>query len=189
MSILVSCAIGGFSYVGALCRLECVDIGRYCQLADCVVTLREHPTDWLTSHPFTLANVFRPPYVSNTFTPFQRKPHIVIGNDVRIDHGAKIHMGVTIGNGALIEAGSVVTHDVPPFAIVAGVPARLIRMRLPEQLIARIQQVQWWQYNLIGKQLDWHDPMTALDQIERMVQSGELVPHNPPHYNLGSTPT
>jgi hypothetical protein len=141
--------------------------------------------DWLTSHPFTLGNIFPPPYVGESFATFKRSDHTHIGNDVWIGEGARIRVGVNIGDGAVIGAGSVVTKDVPPFAIVGGVPAKLIRMKFEPAIIERIQAVQWWQYNLIGKAIDWQEPLTALAQIERMAESGEIVPHHLPYFTVG----
>ena len=77
--------------------------------------------------------------------PFeQRKPKPVIGNDVWIARGTTILRGVNIGDGAVIAAGAVVTRDVPPFAIVAGNPARIIRYRFEDDDIRRILARRWW---------------------------------------------
>jgi acetyltransferase-like isoleucine patch superfamily enzyme len=174
---LHNCSIGAFTYLDANCTLQSIVIGRYCQIAANVTTLNEHPVNWLTSHPFTQGNIFPPPYVAETFSPFARSDVTQVGNDVWIGEGAKITLGVNIGDGAVIAAGAVVTKDVPPFAIVGGVPAKVIRMKFAPAVIERIQAVQWWQYNLIGKPVDWQDPLTALTQIEQMAERGEISPH------------
>lgn len=184
-SRLANCSLGAFSYLAGHCLLQNVAIGRYCQIAEYVSILNEHPVDWLTSHPFTLGNIFPPPYVGESFATFKRSDHTRVGNDVWIGEGARICVGVTIGDGAIIGAGAVVTKDVPPFAIVGGVPAKLIRMKFEPAIIERIQAVQWWQYNLIGKNIDWHEPLAALVQIERMAENGEIVPHNLPYFTVG----
>lgn len=181
---LINCSIGAFSYVASHCSLQYIEIGRYCQLGAYVTTLAEHPVDWLTSHPFTYSNTFAPPYTGENLADFDVGDPIRIGNDVWVGNGAQILHGVTIGDGAVIGAGAVVTKDVPPFAIVGGVPAKLIRMKFDDALIERIQAIQWWQYNLIGKSIDWRHPSQALDQIEAMVTSGELVPHQLPFVTI-----
>jgi acetyltransferase-like isoleucine patch superfamily enzyme len=73
------------------------------------------------------------------------KEPVVIGNDVWIGTGAIILRGLSVGDGAVIGAGAVVTKDVPPYAIVAGNPARVIKYRFEEAVIKRIQASKWWE--------------------------------------------
>ena len=68
----------------------------------------------------------------------------IIGNDVWVGYGATILRGVNIGNGAIIGAGAVVTKDVPPYAVVAGVPAKIIRFRFDDNKIDSLQKSNWW---------------------------------------------
>lgn len=75
-------------------------------------------------------------------------PHTTIGNDVWIGWGVLIKGGVTIGNGAVIGARSVVTKDVPPYAVVAGVPAKVIKYRFEQEKIDLLQQLQWWNWDI-----------------------------------------
>lgn len=75
-------------------------------------------------------------------------PHTTIGNDVWIGWGVLIKGGVTIGNGAVIGARSVVTKDVPPYAVVAGVPAKVIKYRFEQEKIDLLQQLQWWDWDI-----------------------------------------
>ena len=70
-----------------------------------------------------------------------------IGHDVWIGHDAIVMPGVKIGTGAAIGSGAVVTKDVPPFAIVVGVPARVLRLRVDEQTAERLQQIAWWNWS------------------------------------------
>ena len=77
---------------------------------------------------------------------WDNKGDIVVGNDVWIGYEAVILSGVTIGDGAIIGARAVVTKDVPPYTIVAGVPARPIRKRFDEETIARLEQLRWWDW-------------------------------------------
>ncbi len=121
-------------------------IGRFCSISDGVVILLggEHRTDWVTTYPF---NILFPDAAG-----FQGHPHtkgdVVIGNDVWIGTGAMILSGVSVGNGAVIGARSLVTHDVPPYGIVGGNPARLIRLRFSESEIALLQEIAWWDWEV-----------------------------------------
>ncbi|TGR67576.1 CatB-related O-acetyltransferase, partial [Mesorhizobium sp. M2D.F.Ca.ET.223.01.1.1] len=72
---------------------------------------------------------------------------ITVGNDVWIGNGAMILPGVEIGDGAIVGAGAVVTKSVPPYAIVGGSPARLIRYRFPEEIISKLLVIQWWRWD------------------------------------------
>lgn len=72
---------------------------------------------------------------------------VSIGNDVWIGFGCYIKAGVSIGSGAIIGAHSVVTHDIEPYTIVAGIPARLIRKRFSDDIISKLEKMQWWDWN------------------------------------------
>ena len=102
-----------------------------------------------------------------------------IGNDVWIGEHATIKAGVKIGDGAIVASGAVVTKDVPPYAIVGGVPARLIRMRFGEDTVKRLLASRWWRYSHTQlSAVDITDPGAVLKEIE----SGSLsaaVPYTP----------
>ena len=94
---------------------------------------------------------------------WDNKGDIVVGNDVWIGYEAVILSGVTIGDGAIVAARAVVTKDVPPYAIVGGVPAKIIRPRFPEDVIKRLQSLRWW---------DW--PEEKLQLHLAAIQSGRV---------------
>lgn len=103
----------------------------------------------------------------------RRSKRIVIGNDVWIGEGVYISRGVTIGDGAVIAARSVIVRDVPPYAIVGGIPARVIRYRFAPEIIERLLKVRWWAYGpAILSDVDWSSPESCLDEIERRVAAG-----------------
>jgi len=123
-----------------------VRIGKFCSIAPHVLILvgGEHRSEWVTTYPFReLWMEAEPPSVSITS---RSKGDVIIQNDVWIGTRAIILSGVTIGNGAVIGAGSVVTRDVPPYAIVAGTPAHLLRMRFNATDIEKLQHIAWWEW-------------------------------------------
>lgn len=177
-----NCAIDAFSYVSPSCILHAVDLGRYCSIGDGVAILSNHPTDRLSTHPFTYESIFAGEHSADasTLLPFTAKlPRTQIGHDVWIGSNVKILSGVTIGDGCIIGAGSVVTKSISPFSIVGGVPAKLIRMRFEDLVIERIQAIRWWQYNLLKVSLPWDDIGQCLDQLELMIESGQFKPYQP----------
>lgn len=159
-------------------------IGRYSSIAEGVAAMgTPHPTDWVSSSPFS--------YVSNPRRPFAEffrdkgmpEPEllnfdhgvrqIVIGHDVWIGGEAMIKQGVEIGHGAVVGARSVVTRNVPPYAIVAGAPARIIRYRFPEALIARLMGLAWWKYTPDQlRPLDLRNPERFADELEGQIAQG-----------------
>lgn len=120
-------------------------IGRYGSIADKVEILLggNHRIDWGTTYPFS---AFRELWPS---APLSEDYHtsrgdVTIGHDVWLGSGAIIMSGVTIGHGAVVAAHAIVTKDVPPYAIVGGNPAKVIRYRFDEQTIADLLDAQWW---------------------------------------------
>lgn len=120
-----------------------VVIGKYCSVAYgvTIVASGEHNYRGVSNFPF--AAVLKGDVDRDTFS----KGPVRIGNDVWIGANATILSGVTIGDGAVVAAGSVVTEPVPPFAIVGGVPAVVIKYRFPAETIERLLRVGWWDWN------------------------------------------
>lgn len=120
-------------------------IGNYCSIASNVTILLggEHHSDWLTTYPFfTLAEEAK-----NLSIDKKSKGDVIIGNDVWIGLNSTILSGVKIGDGAIIGAGSVVTKDVPNYAICAGNPARLIKYRFDSDSIEKLNKIAWWNWD------------------------------------------
>ena len=189
-SIISTVAPGAFLDVGAFCNLSGgtinnVRFGRYCSVASGVVVgPHEHPTDWLTTSRVAYypevngwdALVAGPNLskVQALHRPFPEScPTTEIGPDVWIGQGAFIKSGVTIGAGAIIGARATVLRDVPPYGIVVGTPARVLRLRFPEATVERLLALQWWRYSLYDL---FEAPMdsidAALDTIEALVGCG-----------------
>lgn len=138
--------IGAYSYIGNNTDIECVDIGKFCSIADhCRIGMGGHRLNMLSSSPiFTEAqNGTKSQWIQKDIHAAPEK-RVVIGNDVWVGSHVLINGGVTIGNGAVIGAGAVVVKDVPPYAVVGGVPAKVIRYRFSDEIIAKLEEIQWW---------------------------------------------
>lgn len=118
-------------------------IGRYCSIAGDVHVLLggNHRTDWVTTYPFS--EQWHQHAGKITGHP-SSNGNVVIGNDVWIGERAMILSGVTIGDGAVVGASALVTKDVPPYAIVGGNPARIIRYRFDPATIKKLLAIRWW---------------------------------------------
>lgn len=124
-------------------------IGKFCSIACGVKFLfnsANHTLKSLSSYTFPLFFEEWGLDKKNVASAWDNKGDIIIGNDVWIGYEAVIMAGVHIGDGAVIAARAVVTKEVPPYTIVGGTPARKIRMRFEEETIAKLQQIQWWNW-------------------------------------------
>ena len=139
--------IGCFSYAGINTTMNWTTMGRFCSLARNVdIGGFDHDYKKITTMPaFRFAQT-----VNGGGKLISRETHerCIIGNDVWIAAGAQILHKVTVGDGAVIGGGAVVTHDVPPYAIVVGVPARVIGFRCEEKSIADLLKLKWWDWPL-----------------------------------------
>lgn len=144
-------SIGRFTYGKPQWMLwnanERISIGSFCSLAnECTIFGGgEHRSDWVTTFPLRIA--FGDPMAGKDGHPTS-KGETRIGNDVYIGYRAMILSGVTIRDGAVIGAGAVVTKDVPPYAVVAGVPAKVVKMRFSDEIIERLLKLRWWEWEL-----------------------------------------
>jgi len=147
---LYGCKIGRHSYFGGECIFSNVVVGRFCSIGPSVFAgLGRHPTTNVAStHPaFFSAENWGCYETFVTTSTFVEMLPVRIGHDVWIGAKTFIQDGVSIGHGAIIGAGAVVTHDVPPYAIVVGVPAKIIRFRASTEQIARLLQIAWWEWS------------------------------------------
>jgi acetyltransferase-like isoleucine patch superfamily enzyme len=144
-------SVGRFTYgnpkLHVWAQNERIEIGSFCSIADEVAIFGggEHRTDWITTFPLRIA--FADPSAGADGHP-ATKGATRIGNDVWLGYRAIVLSGVTIGDGAVIAAGAVVASDVPAYAIVAGNPARLVRLRFPEDVIVQLLRLSWWNWPL-----------------------------------------
>ncbi len=188
--------IGAFTYLGGADWAPSVlrhiaRIGRFCSIAGGISAGSvEHPTDFLSTSNMFYANwsavwpetkEFYQAYAGEMRTAavayknrvLNLRTKIEVGNDVWIGEGAFIIRGVKIGDGAIIAAHSVVTKDVPPYGIVGGVPAKLIRFRFDEAVVERLLKIRWWDYGLSAlRGADHSNIHHAMDAIEAAISEG-----------------
>lgn len=176
-------SIGAFSYLSGGFFYHS-HIGRYCSFANQIhMGQGNHPMSWLSTHPFqyqkAIFNVnkhfeyfqeYENDKLLNTVAPDEIKPgKTVVGNDCWIGTGAYLKNGIEIGDGVVIGAKSVVTKNVPPYAIVAGSPAKIIRYRFSESIISSLMHIQWWKFAPWQlRHIDFSKIDTAIDQVKEM---------------------
>jgi len=122
-------------------------VGKFCSIGYNVqIGVPEHPLNFFSTSP----TIYRQSKLSKYCDWAQDDINIPvrIENDVWIGSNAIILQGVNIGNGAIVAAGAVVTKDVPPYAVVGGVPAKLIKWRVPEELREKLEKSKWWKHDL-----------------------------------------
>ena len=138
--------LGKFTYVANNTEINKTDIGRFCSIGPHVmIGLGMHPTrTFVSTHPAFYSTLKQSQLTFVKKNKFDEYSRIVIGNDVWIGARAIITDGVQIGDGAIVAANSVVTKNVPPYAIVAGAPAVVKRYRFSNEQINKLQSFQWW---------------------------------------------
>ena len=176
-TVISDSSIGSYTFIGRNCEFPKCKIGKFCSIGDDVKIIHgRHPTKgFVSTYPafysakaqygftFVQTSLFEEEkYAENGF-------FCVIGNDVWIGSFAHILGGISIGNGAIIGCNAVVTKDVPPFAIVAGVPAKIIGFRFSESEIKKLETLKWW-----DKPFEWLQHRSAFfDSVEALINQIE----------------
>ena len=172
--------IGAFSYFSVGCEVTNAEVGRYCSVGQQVlIGPGEHATSFVTTHPIAVdpsgivcgmhdSSIYRSFALTDCANLQSHRTMPMVGNDVWIGARAIIMRGVVIGDGAVIGAGSIVTHDVPSYAIAAGVPARVIKDRFAPHVAEQLKASCWWLRDLsrIAKR-DFSDPLAFLEELQR----------------------
>jgi len=149
-SIFCDVTVGDYSYFAGYNQVFYASIGKFCSCASFArINTTNHPTyDRVAQHHFTYRSKrFGLGEDDSLFFERRKGKAVTVGNDVWIGHNSIIMPGVTIGNGAVIGAGAVVTKDVEPYSVVAGVPAIKIKMRFFDDLIVKLEQIKWWDWD------------------------------------------
>ncbi len=167
---LVETSFGDYSYAADHVAIIYTEVGRFCSIASHVrINPGNHPMDRVTQHHLTYrrAQYGFAEHDDAAFFAWRRAHSCRVGHDVWIGHSATIMPGVTIGTGAVVGASAVVTRDVAPYQIVAGVPARPLRLRFPPEVARRLLAIAWWEWDratLEARFDDLRDPLAFLEK-------------------------
>jgi len=166
--------IDKYSYIGYNTNINNATIGKYCSFSkNIVIGIGTHPTDFISTSPLFFAVKNGTGHTWITEDKFDDTPApVTIGNDVWIGLNSSVMGGVTIGNGAIVAAHSVVTKDVPPYAIVGGVPAKVIKYRFSEEVISRLEALKWWDMpeDALKKNISHFQSTLRPEEIEGIMQ-------------------
>ena len=149
-SVFFDVILGDYSYFAGYNQVYYANIGKFCSVASFArINTTNHPSyDRIAQHHFTYRSKrFGLGEDDAEFFAQRKEKPVTVGNDVWIGHNATIMSGVTIGNGAVVGAGAVVTKDVELYSVAVGVPAKKIKMRFKDDLMIKIEQLKWWDWD------------------------------------------
>lgn len=176
VDIGVNNKIGKYTYIRPYSYTsKNTEIGRFCSIGDYVILgASKHPTDWLSTHTFQYDVNTKFPgsdlYELTEAKKFSSNAKTIIGNDVWIGSRAIIMQGVTVGDGAVIGAGAIISKDVPPYTIVVG-SNQILRKRFSDSVINDLLELKWWDldYEVISK-LDFPNVDACISQLKKLVE-------------------
>jgi len=176
----ILCSLGAYSYTNSN-LFHGIRIGRYCSIgANLQAFGAKHFTDWISTSPSFYNKDYHNEYDLDTSHISRDENCINIGNDVWIGKDVKLNKNIEIGDGAVVGTGSIITKDVEPFSIVAGIPAKIIRYRFEKNIINEIQQIQWWKYSLGDlKNLNANNPNLFIKGLNEKISSNLIHPYIP----------
>jgi acetyltransferase-like isoleucine patch superfamily enzyme len=170
---IVNTSIGRYSYIGSGCFINNTQIGHFCSISwDCSIGLASHTMSYISTSPIFTERHNGTGYSWSSISIDNTPPLVIIGNDVWIGTKVIILSGVTIGDGAVIAAGSIVTKNVAPYSIVGGVPAKFIRFRFDEEIINNLLIIKWWDKpdsELKSKINLFQDKVESLKDLQKLI--------------------
>jgi phosphonate metabolism protein (transferase hexapeptide repeat family) len=148
-TVITDSTLGDYSYAVDDTQIAYAEIGKFANIASHVrIYASRHPMGRASLHHFTYRSAwyFDGEADDEDYFAWRADHRILIGHDTWIGHGAVVMPGVAVGNGAIIGSNAVVTHNVPPYAIAVGVPAKVIRWRFPANIATRLEALSWWNW-------------------------------------------
>lgn len=138
--------LGDFTYIAEDTKISRTSIGKFCSIgSDCKIGLGKHPAkDFVSTHPIFFSTLKQAQITFADRDYFEEFENIEIGNDVWIGANVIVVDGVKIGDGVIVAAGSVITKNIPPYTIVGGIPAKIIRYRFEKEEIEKLLKLKWW---------------------------------------------
>ena len=206
---LKNCSMGAYGFYNAagLASAYRTHFGRYSQVGEStIVGPPEHPMTMFSTHPFAFSRPSHMPKMYQmpdfaricpdaddvpSWADTETATDTWVGHEAYIGAGSFVRRGVRIGIGAVVGACSVVTRDVPDYAIVAGSPAKVLRMRYPDAVIERLLALAWWNYDLgpVKAEIDWTRVDRALGFLEDAAAAGRLTVLRPDTYRVTRSAT
>jgi phosphonate metabolism protein (transferase hexapeptide repeat family) len=176
-AVLAEVVLGDYSYFSRGGEAIYTTVGKFTSIgANVRFNALDHPMHRISQHNITYRpnEYFTGGKIDKNFREFRQSKRVTVGNDVWVGHGAIVMPGISIGHGAVIAAGAVVTKDVEPYAVVAGVPAKRIKWRFETSIRDGLMALAWWDWDLdtLAKAIPDMQALTAEAFLEKHMPHG-----------------